>query len=414
MWNPALDYSSDPANRRIEVIEYNTPDRKVWMLNREAIVYNQANRYGKINYYSMNYADVLDRWHGLAISDVAEGEQRLQQSIINARVDELALSIHRPMVKKRGVTLPAYQLKVRPGLVLESEDPNGDFKQMEVQNITQQAFVEVAASSSRVQQTTGVTDLSAMGVPSAGGNAAARTATGVNTQASASQGRMIYYVENAEAMTMEPLVNDIIMFDKKFLDMNMAAMWLKNDPAFSQLDPLEVMNCEVKAECRASIKMAGRMGFLQILPILTQTVLNPAVLQLLATQQRKTLSAETFERMVWDAINYSPRNPLIVDMTPQQIQQMMTPPPDVMAKGQMQQQQLQSDQQIHQDMNKTKFLTQFLKDAFRYAGVTAQLDDKHHDNLIKNAIAAYQAKTGADQGQQQIEQQGQEEPADEE
>src|SRR6266851_632726 len=112
LWNPAQDYSGDPAQKRIEVVEYTTKDRKVWLLNREHIAYNQPNKYRRINYYSMHYADVLDRWHALAITDVAEGEQRLQQSIINGRVDELALSIHRPMIKRRGVTIPPYQLKV--------------------------------------------------------------------------------------------------------------------------------------------------------------------------------------------------------------------------------------------------------------------------------------------------------------
>ncbi len=68
-WNPSQDYTSDPAQKRIEVLEYTVAERKVWLLNRDWVAYNQKNRYGKINYWSMHYADVLDRWHALAISD---------------------------------------------------------------------------------------------------------------------------------------------------------------------------------------------------------------------------------------------------------------------------------------------------------------------------------------------------------
>ncbi len=343
MWNPALDYSADPAKKRIEVIEYTTKDRKVWMLNREHVAYNQRNKYGEINYLSMHYADVLDRWHALAISDVAEGEQRLQQSVINARIDELALSIHRPMVKRRGVTIPPYQLKVRPGVVIETEVPEGDIRQLEVQNITQQAFIEVNASGQRLQAITGITDLASIGAPSSGGNSASRTATGVNTQVGATQDRVGYYIENAENLLIEPMLNAVIRYDKKFLDMNSAVAWLGSDPLFANLDPIEVMNAMVKAECRASIRMKARMGFLQIFPQLSQVFMNPEYLTLLAQQQKKTWNVEEWGAMAMDAIQYAPRNPLFIDMTDAQKQAMQTPPPDVRAKMAMQQQQIAAD-----------------------------------------------------------------------
>lgn len=383
MWNPAMDYSADPAQKRIEVIEYTKSERKVWMLNRDWVFYNRPNRYGKINYWSMHYADVLDRWHALAISDVAEGEQRLQQSITNARVDELALSIHRPMVKRRGVTLPAYQLKVRPGVVIETEVPEGDIKQLEVQNITQQAYIEVQASEMRVQRITGVTDLAGLGTPSAGGNAAARTATGVNTQAGATQDRMKYYVSNAETLFMEPVLNEFISLDKKYLDVHEAALWLMTDPAFQKLDPLDVMNCRVKAECRASVRMGARMGFLQIFPQLSQTFLNPEMLQLLAQQQKKTVNAEEWVRMAMDAINYAPRNPLLIDMTKEQLQGMNQPPPAEKMKGLIAAQQMHTDREKGINQNVTKLLTTLLKSLIDHKGKLEELDSNEAQMLLQ-------------------------------
>lgn len=381
MWNPAQDYTGDPAQRRIEVVEYTKNDRKVWALNREHVAYNQPNKYRKINFLSMCYADVLDRWHALAITDVAEGEQRLQQGIINARVDELALSIHRPMIKRRGVTVPPYQLKVRPGVVIEVENPEGDLKQLEVQNITQQAFIEVEASERRVQRITGMSDLAALGSPSSGGNSANRTAAGINTQVGATQDRTSYYIQNAEDHVIEPLLNIMIDLNKKFGNLKEAAAWITLHEKGANKKPVDIMNAHVYAECWGAIRAQARSGFLQLFPTIAQTIFNPEMLSLLGQQQQKTMSVDVFQSMIWDSLGYRPRDPLIIDMSPEQKKAMQQPPPEVQAKMQMQQAQLQAASQQHSDANKAKMLDTLLKIMFTHEGKLAELDDKHIQHL---------------------------------
>lgn len=381
MWNPSQDYTSDPAQKRIEVIEYTKGVRKVWLINREHVAYNQPNKYRKINYLSMCYADVLDRWHALAITDVAEGEQRLQQGIINARVDELALSIHRPMIKRRGVTVPPYQLKVRPGVVIEVENPEGDIKQLEVQNITQSAFIEVEASERRVQRITGMSDLAALGSPTSGGNSANRTAAGINTQVGATQDRTSYYIQNAEEHVVEPLLNQIIELNKRFGDLKVAAAWITLHPKFGNKKPVDVMNARVYAECWGAVRAQARGAFLQLFPTIAQTIFNPEMLTLFQQQQQKVLSADTFTSMIFDSLGYRPRDPLLVDMTPEQKQAAKAPPPEVQAKAAMQQNQIQADQQKHQSANVTKLINTLLQVIFKHAGTLSQLDDSHLEHL---------------------------------
>lgn len=385
MWNPAQDYSSDPAQKRIEVIEYTRADRKVWMLNREHIAYNQPNKYRVINFYSMHYADVLDRWHALAMTDVAEGEQRLQQGIINGRVDELALALHRPMIKRRGVTIPPYQLKVRPGVVIEVENPEGDIKQLEVDNITQQAYVEVEASERRTQRITGMSDLAALGSPTSGGNSANRTAAGINTQVGATQDRASYYIQNAEDHVIEPVLNTFILLNKRFGDLKQAAAWIRLHPEYKNKKPVDIMNAKVYAECWGAIRMQARGNFLQLFPTIAQTIFNPEMLTLFAQQQKKTVSAEVFTSMIFDSLGYRPRNPLLVDMTPEQQQAMGQPPPDVKAQMMMQQAQMGADQQKHQQQNVTKLVNTLLQVIFGHAGKLAELDDKHVQHLTQIA-----------------------------
>lgn len=395
MWNPSQDYSGDPGKKRIERIEYTTKDRKVQLLNRDKVFYNEKNGYGEINYFSMHYADVLDRWHALAISDVAEGEQRLQQSIINARVDELALSIHTPMVKRRGVTIPPYQLKVRPGVVIETENPEGDIVQLPVANITQQAYIEVQASEQRVQGMTGITDIAATGAPSAG-NSANRTATGINTQAQATGDRTNYYVETSENIFMEPVMNAIIRYDKKFIDIEKAASWMKADPDFAKLNFVDVANTDVFVECRGSIKNKARFGFLQLLPQTMQFYLNPEFLQLLSQQQKKTVDVMEFARRVDDAINYEGRNPLFIDLSDDEKQAMQQPPPAEKLQAMMQQMQQQSDEKIHGDMNMTKLMGIMIKEFLKKHTDEADADDQHSQALLSAATTIHATNTAAD------------------
>lgn len=380
MWNPSQDYTSDPSQKRIAVVEYTKKNRKVWWLqggeDAKSIIYNQPNPYGQINFFSSQYADVLDRWHAQSVSDVAEPEQRLQQAIINARVDELALALHPPTIKRRGVTVPWYQLKRRPGAVVEVENPADDIKEAEIKNITQNAFVEVSMSENRVQKITGVTDLAALGTPASGGNSANRTAAGINTQAGATQSRMQYLVENIEDSLVDPVVNFVIKLNRKFMDPKQASNWLKLDPRFSKLDPEAVMNTRVTADCKASGKMAARQGFLQLFPQLAQIIFNPEMIQLLSQQNQETPNTKGILQAVTDALNYTPREPWFVPMSQQQIQAMNQPKAEDMIKMQQQQMQIQSDENINQRNLQTKLIDTLLKVGFQTHAQHADADDQ--------------------------------------
>ena len=408
LWNPAQDYSGDPSLKRMEVLQYTTADRKIWVLNRDHVAYNQPNKYKAINYYSLSYADVLDRWHALAISDVAEGEQRLQQAIINGRVDELAMGLHPPMLKRRGVTVPPYQLKVRPGVVIEVENPEGDIKQLEIPNITQQAYIEVEASERRVQRLTGMSDLAALGSPTSGGNSANRTAAGINTQVGATQDRVRYYIENSEAGFVEPLLNTFIMLNKRFMDPKLAAAWIINNKDFPGKNPVDVMNATVKGYCFASVRVQAKGNFLQNFPTLAQTFFNPEWLQMLAQQQKKTVDVESVERAFMDAISYTPRSPFIVNMSEDQKQAMSQPSPQDKMKMAMAQMQAQLDKVIHDNQNITKLINTLVGKGFDHHASMEQLD---HDEL-KHFTQLASDHALADQQQQQADSAGAAEGSD--
>jgi hypothetical protein len=133
--------------------------------------------YGRMMQYSPFYTELIDRFYGMAITDVVNGEQLLQEGIVNARVDELAMALHPPTKVKRGNQTPAYQLRMRPGALAYSDDPKNDLVRDFPTNVTVNAFQEVDASNLRTQKNTGLTDIAVVGV-SSGNNPGARSATG--------------------------------------------------------------------------------------------------------------------------------------------------------------------------------------------------------------------------------------------
>jgi len=101
---PTMEGTADAAGQRVEIIRYVTPYRLVWVAGRKRAILNIPNPYGFINFFNLCYVDYPNRFYGFGVTDVAEGEHRLIQSIINARVDELALAIHKPIIKRKGAT----------------------------------------------------------------------------------------------------------------------------------------------------------------------------------------------------------------------------------------------------------------------------------------------------------------------
>jgi hypothetical protein len=313
-YNPWVDQTVDPGGKRLEMIRYWRDDRLVYVLNREKIAYNQSNPYGFKPFYGNYYADIPGRFYAMGMADVLEGEQQLEKSIINARTDELNINIHRPMIKRRGITVPAYSLKTRPGQVLEAENPKEDFVFPPMPSINQQAYIEVDASSNRAQRITGGSNLAIVGGPNPGGNSAARTATGVNAQTGAAFSRMQYIVQNAEDIGIEPMLADVLKLMQIF------------PPLGAEQEPLTriIQNTGAKFKMRASQRMLARFGMLQNFPLIAQALTNPA----LAAQLQQTGRTPDYEELfdvLLELTNYQKRGNFIRDLTPEEKQALSQP-----------------------------------------------------------------------------------------
>jgi hypothetical protein len=367
---PTQEFTADPAQQRLEVIRYVTPYRLVWLIGRNSqfmghCILNVPNPYGFINFFNICYTDVPNRFYGLAVTDIAEGDQRLITSITNARVDELSLAIHKPLIVKRGVFESQSQLRMRPGMNIKCEDPDKDIKTFEYGAILQNAYMETDAAERRLQKYTGITDLAMLGTPSAGGNSANRTATGVNRQAQASGRRIQYFVETAEQAFLEPILTCVHKLNQKFLDPQQVLDILGPDGKTILIDPLTVKNADVKFRFLASEKMASQGTLLQGLPILAQSILNPAYMQQLA-QQGKKVNVEFLGTKICDAFRLRAGD-MFIPLTQEDQQRMAQPPPADQLKAQMQTERLGSQENIAQEGNAAGIMKEILSKSMDHA-----------------------------------------------
>ncbi len=307
-WQPQVEQSLDPGASRVELLRYKTDRRVCWIVNRERCIYNVPNPYGRKLQYNLCYTDLVDRFYGLAVTDVTEGEQRLQEGIVNSRVDELALNIHAATVVKRGNTDPVYKLRVRPGAVQYSDDPKNDHIRQYTNNVTQQAFAETAASDVRVQKITGLNDL-----VSGGQNPVARSATGAGLQGQATFARSQYQVEKVETNILEPMLTDIHMLNNHHLDPNQMIAAGKGQ----QIDPIAIFGADVEFRMRAGSKMASKQTLAMNLQWIMQYMTNPQ-LQSQLNEMGQTIDFVEVFQLVIDATGYAKKADWIRPLTPEE------------------------------------------------------------------------------------------------
>jgi hypothetical protein len=367
-WNPMLEYNDNPALCRLEVVRYSQADRIVWIVpnaDENAVLYNAPNEYGFINFLTSSYTDVPGRWDGLSICDLVEGDQHLAMSILDARIDELNLIVHPPIIWNTQMSAPSSpsQKRLRPGAEWKVSGPWKEaVGRLEMGNVTAQAFVEVDALERRSQKTTGVTDTAVIGAPSAGGNSALRTATGVSSLSNAAGTRIEYQVENKQDHILVPLVYMIHWLNRRFLDPAQAQAILGPDGAQLTIDNSDVMNAEVMFEWQAGsrrrTKQALQSGGLQMV---LQSTLNAPLIQALAAQGVKPDYMEV-AHMIGDALD-RPGNSLFVKMTPEEMQahQQQSQLNDLMVKMQMQTERIKAQDERSAASDENKLLIELLK-----------------------------------------------------
>jgi hypothetical protein len=278
--------TSDPNRQELEVVEYWTETQHYVLLNRKLVIINEKNTFGEIPYRSCCFTDVLDSFFGIGISRLLKGEQRLQQGVINGRLDDLSLRLSGCFIRLRGSNTPAQQLRLRPGGIMDADTVDG-IKMIEYPPALADAFTEVEASDSRAQRRSGANELITQGGQQ-GPSSITRTATGMNALSAGVGARLGYLIDFISDLIFVPALEFFQECNSKWLDEETITSILTDELASAyDGDMLDVVNANLKFKMLASAKAKARQALSQNLMTMMQVFQQQPVIEDLAAQKKK-------------------------------------------------------------------------------------------------------------------------------
>lgn len=278
--------TSDPNKQELEVVEYWNDTKHYVLLNRKLVIINEQNSFNEICYRSCCFTDVLDSFFGIGLARLLKGEQRLQQGVINGRLDDLSLRLSGSFIRVRGSNTPAQQLRLRPGGIMDTDNLDG-IKMIEYPPALADAFTEVEASDSRAQRRSGANELITQGGQQ-GPSSITRTATGMNALAAGVGARLGYLIDFISDLIFVPTLEFIQECNSKWLDEDTITSILTDELAHDyQGDMLDVVNCKLKFRMLASAKAKARQALAQNMMPMMQVFMQQPVIEDLASQKLK-------------------------------------------------------------------------------------------------------------------------------
>lgn len=341
------DHPANPIDRKIECLIYYDKTRIIWTLNRKWVAYNKRNPYNFLPFCFAPCYIYPGRWYAMSIPDIQEYNQRYIESLLNARLDRIHLSLEPPRAVKRSALLTPGNMRWNPGKVIGVDDMK-DVQLLEPQDVIPNVFPEIEFIQNAAERRTGINGFG-MGVPSAGN--VNRTATGVTAQTSGGSMRLLDIVQNIEKYMLVPLLYKLFHMisihtsSYDFLD-------ARSPEGETYKVPAELFGSKVNFTVKSSSKMVTKERLMQIFPFIAQYLLNgPLIQQLGAAGQ--TVDAQEMIRFMQDAAGTSESYKLIRAMSPEEQQQRNQPDPAQVADTQAKKESNQVRLQIAQGDNAT-------------------------------------------------------------
>jgi hypothetical protein len=335
--------SVNPLSQPLEILEYETEDRIITILQRTLVLRNDENEYDQLSYVSCAFIDVLKSFWGLGIGHLLDGEQRLESGVVNAWVDSLNLTLSPSFHRKKGVGPSAQNIKVAPGRVINDD---GELAPLVIQSVTQEALQAIQSSEARARKRVGANFGADMP------NQAMRTAEGVQQFTASAQTQVQYFIEQFAELVFNPTLHAFIALCKDNLSPEEIDDILTDEEGQEfEGEHLDIYQGKYNIEVLSSTKLAAKRAMVSLAPTLMQFFAAGPVQQAFMVQNKKLDMAAFTEDLLdiagWDF------NDLIVDMTPEDGQRAMQQNPAIIKMQSDMALQNQKGQQA-QDLEQTK------------------------------------------------------------
>ncbi len=330
-----LPASKDPLQSPLELVEYRTDERIVTVLQRSIVIRNEENAEGKC-VVGCAFIDVLNSLFGFGIARLLNGEQRLQQGVLNTWVDSLALVLNPSFQNVKGTLGNGNQnISIAPGKVVTVE---GELKPLVATDVSETANNALEASQLRAMKRVGAEGGSNMPT------SAMRTGSGVQAFQGDITQRLQYFMEQYIDLVFIPVLKAFLEHAKEHLTPDQIKQILNDEDGKAyQGDVLDIYNCDTKIDIIAGVKLTTKQAAQQAAPLIMQLLQNSAVQSALQVQAKKfdfaLFMEEYLELQGWDI------DSLFVPMTADDLKRVQEQN-QAMSRG-VAMQQLQS--QKHQD-----------------------------------------------------------------
>ncbi len=313
----------DPFAQPLEILERWDNNKLIVVLQKKLVIRNEENPFGKIPFLAVNLMDIPESFYGMGLAVLVGPEQRLQQGVLNAYINNVALNLNGIYVRVRGKSVPTQPIRMFPGKIVDV-DHKDDFSILERLPAVPEAAQTIAMSQARVEQTSGSNALTMQG--SLGGGARSsitRTATGVTALSGGADARVQGFVERIATRVMIP-------FFYAMAEMNAALMPLKTlkyildeelqhnyaGTGDKPADLTDILNARVKFEVSAASRLQARRNMAQSLPVITQFLMNQQVMQALAIEGKK-VDIDEILKMFFMVSDWKNFDDVIKPMTPE-------------------------------------------------------------------------------------------------
>jgi hypothetical protein len=361
-----------PTDQQIEVLQYWSKSRVIWVLNRQWVAYNEKNAYGFIPYCTAPCFTVTGRMYAMGYPDVMGDQQLYAQSLRNLRLDELSLAVNPPRVRQRGSDIRVADLRWRPGMLAEFDDPPKDMTVHLPNGASAGVSDEIAQIVLDAEKRTGVNAMSS-GIPTPSN--ANRTLGGMQMQTQGSSSRLSPIVRHVEDFIIKPM----LMKMYRMIQIHGTEEPEQQLPVGEgQSVPQESFAAPVRFTVNAASKMMSRGQLGQILPMVTQYLSQGPLLQALQSTG-KTVDWEELLNMLQDATGVRTRYTLVREMSEEEKQATQQPDPQTQAMMQK----AQMDQQTRMQMGQMKSETEKQKVQLEYQARSEETDAKDSRELLK-------------------------------
>lgn len=292
----------NPWDQTIQVIVYESKDWVIWVLNGEYILYNSRNPYGISTLVMANYENSATSPYGEGVGSLLGSEQKLQQAITNAWIDEVALNLNPVRTRANSLSSKVKDLVWRPGLEIPAMDATKDFQIHQVGDNTGGAMQIIGLSQQRAYARTGMNAMQQQGAPSRSN--ADRTAGGVSMQLSASSERLVKPTENFQDFFIVPALSKCL----RIIDIMKPGLFGA---------PLS----DKKIKLFGGDRVVSRERLAQMVPTLFQIAMNSDIVGRLQ-QQGETVDVKELVRLLQDASGTTEKYGIFRKMSPEEQQQM--------------------------------------------------------------------------------------------